>query len=127
MLTLRLSNLSDDSLEALVDSLLNQMPDDNGSGVVITVKSENGPPPTAGDTTKRHGDPEYDPALLYILEFCTILALRDTETVELVGKRVVEALQAVLRDVSQYHHTVIGRTTFYLFSLLRASYVSLQA
>jgi len=120
------SNLSDDSLEALVDALLDEIPEDNGSGVVITVKPESSPPPMSpSNQAKGQSEPKYDPSLVYILEYCTVLALRDDKTVELLGKRVVEALQAVLRDATRHHWILVGRVTFYLFSLLRASYVSL--
>ncbi|KAK0722283.1 hypothetical protein B0T26DRAFT_641174 [Lasiosphaeria miniovina] len=110
------------SLEALVDTLLEEIPDDNGSTAVITVKSE-GPASTAPNgQNARQSNTIYDPALVYILEFCTVLALRDQTTVEILGKRVVEAIQAVLRDVARYHTILIERATFYLFTLLQASY-----
>lgn len=65
--------------------------------------------------------------MAYIFEFCTVLALRDTATVELFGKRVVDALQAGLRDVTRYHPILVARTTFYLFRLLQFSYVRISA
>ncbi|KAK4448109.1 hypothetical protein QBC34DRAFT_408165 [Podospora aff. communis PSN243] len=114
------AHLPGDSLEALVDSLLEQIPDDNGSAVVITVKTDN--IPVSPGQKQRQSSPLYDPALVYTLEFCTVLTLRDERTVELLGKRVVGALQAVLRDASRYHPIVIERATFYLFNLLQASY-----
>lgn len=117
-------NLPDESLEALIDALLDQIPDDNDNGIVITVKADNVPPTSPSVPQKPRVDVAYDPALVYVLEFCTILALRDDHTVGLFGKRVVEALQAVLRDVNRYHPILVSRTTFYLFRLLQASYVS---
>jgi brefeldin A-resistance guanine nucleotide exchange factor 1 len=121
---IRYSNLPLKALDALASSLLEEMPDENGSGIVITVKADHAPasPPPNG---QKSGNlpPHYDPAIVYILELCTVLALRDDETVELLGKRVVEALQVVLRDVKTYHPTLVGRATFYLFRLLKASYV----
>lgn len=116
-------HLPSHSLEALVDTLLDQIPEDNGS-MVITVKTENIPPSQANGQKQRQNSAVYDPALVYILEFCTVLALRDDSTVELLGKRVVEAIQAILRDVPRYHPILIERATFYLFNLLQASYVS---
>jgi brefeldin A-resistance guanine nucleotide exchange factor 1 len=107
----------------LVDTLLDQIPEDNGA-TVITVKAENIPPSQTNGQKPRQSSALYDPALVYILEFCTVLALRDDSTVELLGKRVVEAIQAILRDVSRYHPILIERATFYLFNLLHASYVS---
>jgi brefeldin A-resistance guanine nucleotide exchange factor 1 len=91
---------------------------------VITVKAENIPPSQANGQKSRQSNAIYDPALVYILEFCTVLALRDDSTIELLGKRVVEAIQAILRDVSRYHPILIERATFYLFNLLQAGYVS---
>ncbi|KAJ9155067.1 Pattern formation protein EMB30 [Pleurostoma richardsiae] len=117
-----ISSLPDDSLEYLVDSLLEQIPEDNGSGVVITVKADNIPPASPSNGQKAHGNALYDPALVYVLEYCTVLALRDEKSVELVGKRVVEALQSILRDIKNYHPILVSRATFYLFRLLEASY-----
>ncbi|KUI55096.1 hypothetical protein VP1G_02551 [Cytospora mali] len=119
-----LPNLPDESLEALVDALLNQIPEDSGTGVVITVKADNVPPTSPAAATRPRNSVSYDPSLVYILELSTILALRDDDTVKLLGKRVVDALQAILRDISSYHPITIARTTFYLFRLLQASYVS---
>ncbi len=107
-----------------MDTLLDQIPEDNGS-MVIKVKAENIPPSQANGQKQRQNSAVYDPALVYILEFCTVLALRDEATAELLGKRVVEAIQAILRDVPRYHPILIERATFYLFNLLHATYVSL--
>ncbi|KAH6856483.1 hypothetical protein B0I37DRAFT_396130 [Chaetomium sp. MPI-CAGE-AT-0009] len=115
------AHLPSHSLEALVDTLLDQIPEDNGS-TVITVKAENIPPSHVNGQKPRQSSALYDPALVYILEFCTVLALRDDSTVELLGKRVVEAIQAILRDVPRYHPILIERATFFLFNLLQASY-----
>lgn len=120
-----ISSLPEESLEALVEALLGEIPDDNGSGIVITVKNADNVPgsPSNGQKPRQTG-PVYDPAMIYILEFCTILALRDESTTELLGKRVVDVLQAVLRDVASYHPILVARATFYLFKLLQAGYVS---
>ncbi|KAL2153340.1 hypothetical protein VTH82DRAFT_4495 [Thermothelomyces myriococcoides] len=115
------AHLPSHSLEALVDALLEEIPEDSGSSV-ITVKAENIPPSSANGQKSRQSNALYDPGLVYILEFCTVLALRDNSTVELLGKRVVEAIQTILRDIPRYHPILIERATFYLFSLLQASY-----
>lgn len=107
-----------------MDALLDQIPEDSGSGVVITVKSDNVPPNSPALAQKPRNNVLYDPSLVYILELSTILALRDDHTVQLLGKRVVDALQAILRDISSYHPITVSRTTFYSFRLLQASYVS---
>jgi len=118
-----IANLPSHSLEALVDSLLDWIPEDHdGSTAVITVKADNIPSSPTNGQKSRQNNAIYDPALVYVLEFCTVLALRDQVTMELLGKRVVEAIQSVLRGVNQYHPILIERATFYLFSLLEASY-----
>lgn len=90
---------------------------------MIKVKAENVPPTSPANHVKASSTPAYDPAPVYVLELCTVLALRDAASVQLVGKRVVDALQEMLRDVTRFHPILIGRATFYLFKLLRASYV----
>lgn len=116
-----INSLSGESLESLVDSLIAEIPED--SGVVITVKSDNIPPNSvAANGPKPQSTPTYDPAMVYIMEFCTVLALRDAQTIELVGKRVADSLYAVLRDAATYNAVLVGRTSFYLFKLLKASY-----
>lgn len=90
---------------------------------VITVKSE-GMPSSPGHASKQHRQTTYDPAVVYILEFCTTLALRDAESIELLGKQISDSLQAILRDASQHHHILVSRAAFYQFSILNASYVS---
>lgn len=109
---------------ALVDALLSQIPEDSGSEAVITVKADNVPPTSPALAQKPTSAVAYDPGLVYILELSTVQALRDEHTVHLLGKRVVNALQAILRDIGHHHPIVVGRTTYYLFKLLQDSYVS---
>ncbi|KAI1652688.1 hypothetical protein F4813DRAFT_377050 [Daldinia decipiens] len=118
-----ISALSADSLSPLLEALLDELPDDESSAVpVITVKAESLPSsPTSGSKTPSK-KPTYDPAVVYILEFCTVLALRDNETVEHLGKPVAEALQMILRDSPQHHPILVSRAAFYQFSVLKASY-----
>lgn len=111
-----------ESLRPLVRALLDQLPDDP-SAVVISVKVENSASPTNGQKNVDKG-PVYDPSVIYVLELCTVLALRDTESTLAFGKDVAEALQNVIRNGSSYHSVVISRTLFYLLQLLYASYVS---
>ena len=113
------------SLVPLVSALLAELPDDPTS-VVISVKSENETQgPANGQKTMSSG-PVYDPAIVYLLEFCTVLALRDNETVLALSAAVAEALQNVMRNAASYHTILISRTMFYLLHLLHASYVSLS-
>jgi len=112
------------SLEPLVQALIDQLPDDPAS-IVIRVKSETEAvaPPTNGQKASPPG-PIYDPAIVYILELCTVLALRDHETTSTLGASVAEALQNVMRNASSYHHIMVSRTMYYVLHLLHASYVS---
>lgn len=80
--------------------------------------------PSSPGVKQSHNQTNYDPSVAYILEVCTVLALRDEETVELLGKEVSEALQAILRDASRHHSILVSRVAFYQFSVLKASYVS---
>lgn len=115
-------NLPRQSLETLVDSLLETLPDDNGPTPVITVKTENPPSSPSNGQKPRQPTPVYDPSVVYVLEFCTVLALRDQNTIELLTKRVVNAIGGILRNASHYHPILLERATFYLFTLLHASY-----
>lgn len=112
-------NMPVQSLKSLASALLEQIPDDPSS-VIITVKSEQ-EAPTNGQKSSAHG-PVYDPAMVYLLELCTVLALRDNETVQALGADVAEALQNVMRNAPSYHWIMISRTMFYLLHLLHASY-----
>jgi brefeldin A-resistance guanine nucleotide exchange factor 1 len=114
------SNMPAESLKPLTQALLSHIPDDPSS-IVITVKSEseapgstNGQPPSSGSV--------YDPAMVYLLELCTVLALRDDETISALGADVAETLQNVMRNAASYHTIMVSRTMFYLLHLLHASY-----
>ncbi|KAI0833949.1 hypothetical protein F5Y06DRAFT_280260 [Hypoxylon sp. FL0890] len=118
-----ISALPADSLAPLVEALLNELPDDESSAVpVITVKTDSLPSSPASASKSAAGKPTYDPAVVYILEFATVLALRDDETVGSLGKSVADALQMVLRDSPQHHPILVSRAAFYQFSVLKASY-----
>lgn len=119
------SELPASVLQPLLDALLNQIPEDESSGVpVITVKQDSMPSSPAHPSKAANNQPVYDPAVVYVLEFCTALALRDDKTIELLGKKVSEALQAVIRDSSRYHPILVSRAAYYQFNILNASYVS---
>lgn len=81
-------------------------------------------PPTNGHT-RSPGHIEYDPTVAYILEFCTLLASRDAESIESMGKIVFDTLQGVLRDPARYHAVTVSRASFYSLKLLNIGYVSL--
>jgi golgi-specific brefeldin A-resistance guanine nucleotide exchange factor 1 len=110
-----------ESLKPLVKALLDQLPDDPTS-IVISVKSE-AELPTSPSSQNAPVGPPYDPSHAYLLEFCTVLALRDSETITGLGADVAEALMNVMRNAASYHSTLVSRTIFYLLHLLHASYV----
>jgi brefeldin A-resistance guanine nucleotide exchange factor 1 len=116
-------NMPAKSLVPLVSALLAELPDDPSS-VIISVKSENDNQSPANGQKPTSSGPVYDPAMVYLLELCTVLALRDEETVERLGGAVAGALQNVMRNAASYHSILISRTMFYLLHLLHASYVS---
>lgn len=113
-----------ESLKPLIHALLSQLPDDPSS-IVISVKSEaDNSIPTNGQRPASN-TPVYDPSMVYILELCTVLTLRDEETVAALGADVAEALQNVMRNQKSWHSIMTSRTIYYLLNLLHASYVSL--
>jgi brefeldin A-resistance guanine nucleotide exchange factor 1 len=116
------SELPVESLKSLTVALLGSLPEDE-SPRVITVKPELPSPQVArGTTAKATADaPLYDPALVYVLELATILALRDEETISTLGADAAEALQVAIRDADHLHPVALSRAVFYLLSLLRAS------
>lgn len=111
------------SLQPLVQALLSQIPDDPSS-IVFTVKSEDEPVSPINSRKHSSTEPLYDPAIVYLLELCTVLALRDDETIAMLGGDVAEALLDVLRNAQGYHHIMISRTAYYVLHILHASYVS---
>ncbi|KAK5112613.1 hypothetical protein LTR62_003928 [Meristemomyces frigidus] len=132
------SELPVESLKALTASLLAQLPE-AGEEAVLSVKDA-GPTPASipvevlsptpvrpngvgKNSPNGHGEvaPVYDPAVVYVLELATILALRDEETITALGADVAEALQTVVRDAERLHPVALSRTVFYLLALLRAS------
>lgn len=113
-----------DSLKPLVQALLSQLPDDPTS-IVISVKSEADNSASANGQRPASNAPVYDPSMVYLLELCTVLTLRDEETIAALGGDVAEALQNVMRNQKGWHSIMTTRTIYYLLNLLHASYVSL--
>ncbi|EKG16735.1 SEC7-like protein [Macrophomina phaseolina MS6] len=116
-----ISRMPIEALQSILDSLLAQIPEDS-SPRVITVKPDlPAPSPLRPNGSKaRTQGMQYDPSLVFALELATVLALRDAETVEKLGKSVADALQTVLRD-NNVHPVVLSRTVYYLLKLLRES------
>ncbi|KAK5164735.1 hypothetical protein LTR04_001630, partial [Oleoguttula sp. CCFEE 6159] len=117
-----ISHMPLDSLKSLVSSLISQIPEDNSPRVIVVKPELPAPSPVRPNGQKpRLNTPAYDPRLAYVLELATILALRDRETIESLGKEVADALQTVIRDASSVHPVVVSRAAYYLLSLLRTS------
>ncbi|RYP17307.1 hypothetical protein DL765_004598 [Monosporascus sp. GIB2] len=119
----QISTLPVDSLQSLVTALLDELPDDESSDEPsITVKPDSVPSSPSNGAEPRPKKPFYDPKIVYILELCTVLALRDAETVERLSKGVAKVLQDILREPARYHTSLVSRTAFYQFNILKASY-----
>lgn len=71
-------------------------------------------------------NPSYDPATVYVLELATIIALRDQDTIGVLGKDVFEALHNIIRNAASTHPVVVSRAVFYLLSLICINHVSEQ-
>ena len=118
------SAMSPHGRESLVRALLKQLPEQS-SPVVIVVRPEK--PAPAPIRTNGHrpntSTPAYDPSVVFVLEFSTIMATRDPESVALMGQAVADALQAIVRDAANVHSLILSRAVFYLLYLLDASQV----
>ncbi len=123
IVNLRNSDMPVQALQHLGRALLSQIPEDPANAI-ITVKSESVSNVVANGQKRNSEGPVYDPATVYVLELCTVLALRDEESMKTLGQDIAAALQNILRDGSSYHQTMVSRTALYTLNLLRASYVS---
>lgn len=116
-----------ESLVDLVNALLEQLPEQS-SPVVIVVKPDRPPPAPARPNGQRaNPGPQYDPALVFVLELATIVAMRDAETIVAVGKLVSDTLYNVVRNAVKVHPLVLTRAVYYLLHLLNASQVKWQS
>lgn len=117
------SELPVNSLKSLTLSLLSHLPEQDSPRVIAVKPEMPAPTPLRANGTKGVAvePPVYDPAVVYVLELATILALRDEETITVLGSDVAEALQTVIGDSDRLHPVSLSRTVFYLLSLLRAS------
>ncbi|KAH6703350.1 ARF guanine-nucleotide exchange factor 2 [Verticillium dahliae] len=114
-----ITELGASELAHLVDGLISSLPEEPNPAV-MTVKSDH--VPTAPQLEPKLGTLSYDPAMVFSLELMTGLALRDQETLQVLGKQVMDTLQAILRDANQYHAMIVSRTSFYLLTLLHATH-----
>ncbi|KAK4494195.1 hypothetical protein PRZ48_014493 [Zasmidium cellare] len=116
------SELPVESLKSLTMSLLSHLPEQDSPRVIAVKPELPAPTPVRTNGTKSRDEPPvYNPAVVYVLELATILALRDEDTITALGSEVAGALQTVIRDADHLHPVALSRTVFYLLSLLRAS------
>ncbi|KAJ5620387.1 hypothetical protein N7510_004371 [Penicillium lagena] len=117
-----LKSLPLSSLETLMEVLLSHLPEDNAPAVIV-VKPER-PTPSSRPSTSRvdPNRPKYDPSMIFILELATVLTLRDTKTLELLGESLATTLQAQVRDAKNLHPLALSRIVYYLLNLLRLSH-----
>lgn len=118
------SELPVQCLKALTAALMESLPIDDERVRVIAPKTEiSAPTPVRANGTQPAAEPPavYDPALVYVLELATILALRDEETITALGSEASRALEDRIRDPQRLHPVALSRVVFYLLSLLRAS------
>lgn len=112
-----------EALQSILDSLLAQIPEDSSPRVILVKPDLPAPSPLRPNGSQaRTQSPRYNPSLVFALELATILALRDAETVEKIGKSVADSLQTVIRD-NNVHPVVLSRTVYYLLKVLRESNV----
>ncbi|KAI1002701.1 Uncharacterized protein K3495_g5501 [Podosphaera aphanis] len=117
---LNVLNLHTEALKPLVKVLLAKLPNDP-SDVIITIKTD--AEIALHDNQKLSTKSiAYDPAIVYLLEFSTILAIQNQATINAVGEEVSGALYNILRNGSNFHWILVSRTIFYIFHLLRASH-----
>ncbi|EGX95734.1 cytohesin-2 [Cordyceps militaris CM01] len=102
----------------IVTGLLEQLPDDD-SATIMSVKQDNMPNPPPSVHTAATGPPKYDPSVAYILEFSTLLATRDPESVEEMAEEVFRTVQGILRHASQWHAVTVSRAVFYALRILK--------
>lgn len=111
-------------MSLIVEALLAQMPEESAPAVIV-VKPER---PSAGSRASNGrtdgGKSNYDPGMMYLLELATILTLRDSQTLEALGERLLTTLQAFIRDARNIHSLALSRIIHYLLNLLlRLSHV----
>ncbi|KAG6017343.1 hypothetical protein E4U54_007511 [Claviceps lovelessii] len=105
----------------LIEALLDQIIEDD-QNTVITVKQDAIPTASGTDQGGTSHQPTYDPTVAYILEFCTILAFRNEELMQRMGRAVFSTILGLLRDPAKWHPITLSRATFHALLILKKSY-----
>ncbi|KAF3935627.1 hypothetical protein ABW19_dt0205181 [Dactylella cylindrospora] len=115
-----IQNMDEVSIASLMKALLSQLPEE--SSPVVIIKHELPVMPQNGAAPSERKDQVYDPAVLYVTELATLLALRTPETVQNLGPDVATALQNIIRGAKNAHPLVVARSIYYLLNLLKAGF-----
>ncbi|KAK1146081.1 GDP/GTP exchange factor for ARF [Aspergillus melleus] len=110
-----------ESVSLVVESLLSQLPEESAPAVIV-VKPERPSPASRANGKADASQSKYDPGMMYLLELATIITLRDDETLEALGERLLTSLQAFIRDARNLHSLALSRIIYYLLNLLRLSH-----
>ncbi|KAJ4155394.1 hypothetical protein LMH87_000641 [Akanthomyces muscarius] len=106
------------STKLIVSGLLDQLPEDDSTNI-MSVKHENLPNPPPSNHSTATGPLKYDPSIAYVLEFCTLLATRDTESIDEMAELVFQRVQGILRHSAQWHAITVSRAVFYALRILK--------
>ncbi|KAF9889422.1 GDP/GTP exchange factor for ARF [Aspergillus nanangensis] len=116
-----IKSLPASSVKRVVEALLDLLPEESAPAVIV-VKPERPTPSRLANGRVDAEKSRYDPGMVYLLELATILTLRDRETLEYLGERLLNSLQAFIRDAKNLHTLALSRVVYYLFNLLRLSH-----
>ncbi|ETN45169.1 uncharacterized protein HMPREF1541_10046 [Cyphellophora europaea CBS 101466] len=120
MVITHMFKLPAEQTKLLVNALLSHIED---SSPVVTVKPERPMPVTARVNGHRQtSGPRYDPGNIFLLEFATILSIRDEDTMAATGERLAGTLHNHVRDASNLHPVAAARVVRYLLDMLRHGY-----
>jgi brefeldin A-resistance guanine nucleotide exchange factor 1 len=120
-------NLPSESIQLVAAALLSQLPDESSPIVVVRPERPTTIPSRSEVSRSSPPDASYNPGTVFLLEFATILTLRDEDTVARAGEHLAASLQTAIRDASNLHPLTSSRMVHYLLDLLRHAYVSSQS
>ena len=111
--------------KVLVQALLSQITEDTPPLVVVKPESHSPASIQHRGSKPVEAGRAYNPATVYLLEFATILTLRDKGIVAAAGEILTVSLQTIIRDASNLHPVAAQRVVHYLLDLLHCSFVSM--
>ena len=115
--------LPKESVPLVVTAILSQLPEEP-SPIVVVKPERPTPMPNRPEVSRTsRSSAAYNPTTVFLLEFATILTLRDEETVAAAGESLTASLQTAIRDASNLHPVTSSRMVHYLLDLLRLAFV----